>query len=94
MERILIKYKVEIAKFIYFLLVSGFGFCIGCIVVIYVNRNGFLKESRGESFINGYVDCLHDFESGSFQFIDDSTIIIHPYGDSIISVVINNKELR
>ena len=88
------KYKKQIKDFLYFFCLSSFGFCIGASCLIYANRTGIFKETMTESYIKGYIQSLHDFENGSFQIIDDSTIAIHPNLDSIITVIIKNREFR
>lgn len=68
---------------------AGLGFCIGVSLFAYAHRNNLFRQPASESYINGYLQCVKDIHNGSFQFVDDSTIVVHPLNDSIVSIVVN-----
>lgn len=85
-------HKRQIRDFLFIFVLVALGFCLGATCSIYANRNNFFKENDKESYINGYVQACKDISYGSFQILDDSTIVVYPLRDSIIQIVIKNQE--
>ena len=72
-------------------LLIALGFYVGITLMVYIYREGYFRYSDRKSYVNGYIQCLKDIESGTFQYIDMRTILIYPKNDSLIRIKVNHE---